>query len=190
MNLFPLSSLKRSALLAQPDDFARFYEQSHLSVFRYIMVLCAGNQAEAEDITAEAFFRAWEKRSQFSGSPSAALGWVIAIARNILIDQRRSEIAHPAEDSLEEEEAEPGTGIEAMLIGNEQIQQILDAMQSLPFAQHNLLTLRYVLNWQVKVIAAHLGMTENTVSVNLRRALAKVQSRLVLQEFNARRTAK
>jgi RNA polymerase sigma-70 factor, ECF subfamily len=183
------ASLKKQTALLRPEDFAQFYEQAHLSVFRYVMVLCAGNQAEAEDISAEAFFRAWEKRGQFSGSASAALGWVIAIARNILIDQRRAESAHPVDANLDEEVSEPGGSIETILMDVEQLQQVLDALQSLPFAQRNMLTLRYVLGWQVKAIAAHLGLAENTVSANLRRALAKLQARLVLQEFQAGRTA-
>ncbi len=158
-----------------------------MSVYRYVMVLCAGNQAEAEDITAEAFFRAWEKRSQFSGSSSAALGWVITIARNLLIDQRRSERRHPTEINLEEGVTDLSVSIESILIDSEQLQQVLDALHSLPFAQRNIFTLRYVLGWRVKTIAAHLGLAENTVSVDLRRALAKIQRQIVLQEALAGR---
>jgi RNA polymerase sigma-70 factor (ECF subfamily) len=190
MTLFQLPSLKKPCPIQRPEDFARFYEQAHLSVFRYGMVLCAGNQAEAEDITAEAFFRAWEKRQQFTGSSSAALGWVITIARNILIDQRRSESAHPIENQLDEVLSDHATNIEAILIDDEQLQQVLDALQSLPFAQRNIFTLRYVLDWRVKSIAAHLGLAENTVSVDLRRALAKIQKQLELQDFIDRRPAK
>lgn len=184
MNLFLTPTYKKS------DDFARFYERSHLSVYRYVMVLCAGNQAEAEDITAEAFFRAWEKRGQFSGSESAALGWVITIARNLLIDQRRSESARPSETGLAEDLTDSSVSIEAMLVDSEQIQQVLDALQSLPFAQRDVFTLRYVLGWRVQAIAEHLGKAENTVSVNLRRAVAKLQAQLIPQECETGGTVK
>jgi RNA polymerase sigma factor (sigma-70 family) len=187
MPFFQLPFLKQQFALVQPDDFSRFYEQAHLSVFRYVMVLCAGNQDEAESITAEAFFRAWEKRLKFSGSSAAALGWVITIARNSLIDQRRSESIHLAEPFLVEELPDEESNLEDILIGDEQIQQVLEAIQSLPLAQREIFTLRYTLGWQVKTIAAHLNLAENTVSVNLRRALVKLQTQLVLQEVNAGR---
>lgn len=179
---------KKPPSLEKAEDFSGFFEQTHPSVFRYAMVLCAGNQTEAEDITSEAFFRAWEKRSQFAGSPSAALGWVITIARNLLIDQRRSENVRPDEIDLAEDVADEGAGIEAILVDNEQMQQVLDALQSLPFAQRNMFTLRYVLGWRVQVIADHLGSSENTVSVNLRRATAKLQTRLAPPDYETGET--
>ncbi len=185
--LFQLPLRKKTPSLTQPEDFASFFEQAHLSVFRYVMVLCAGDQVEAEDVTAEAFFRAWEKRGQFSGSPAAALGWVITIARNILIDQRRAERGHPSDDLLDEALEEPGASIETLLVDAEQVQQVLAALQNLPFTQRNILTLRYVLGWKVKDIAAHLHLAENTVSVDLRRAVAKLQAQIVFQESQARR---
>ena len=188
MSLLQIHSLSRSAALQRPEEFARFYEQAHLSVFRYMMVLCAGSQSEAEEITAEAFLRAWEKRQQFSGSLEAALGWVITIARNLLIDRRRSQGAHPVESGIDESLPDLGRNIESLLVGEEQMQQVLDAIASLPFPQRDMLILRYVLGWRVKAIAAHLGRTENTVSVDLRRALAKLQARLDPQEAAAGRT--
>ncbi len=167
-------------ILLSAEDFARFYETAHLSVFRYIMVLCAGNQSEAEDITAEAIFRAWEKRQQFSGSAQAALGWVITIARHILIDRRRAEAARPAETELDEALAGCEESIESILIDEDQLQDALAAIARLPDPQRDIFTLRHVLGWRVQAIAAALGLAENTVSVCLRRAVAKIQAQLVL----------
>ncbi len=172
-----------SLSLEHHEDFARFYEQSYLSVFRYVMVLCAGNQAEAEDITADAFFHAWEKRAQFSGSASAGLGWVITIARNILIDHRRSENRQPVETTLDEDLSDPLTGVEALLVGKEQLQLVLDAISQLPFQQANIITLHLLFGWRINAIARHLGLAENTVSVVLRRSIARLQSKLAPQEI-------
>jgi RNA polymerase sigma-70 factor, ECF subfamily len=189
MDLFHLPQLKNQVSLEQPAEFSRFYQQAHLDVFRYVMVLCAGNQPEAEDITAEAFFRAWEKRQQFSGSSRAALSWVITIARNLLIDQRRSAAVHPLEPMADEALPDTGSSIESLLVGEEQVQLVLDAIQTLPFPHRDIVTLRYVLGWRVNAIAAHLGLAENTVSVDLRRALVRLQNQLVPQDSDAGRTA-
>jgi RNA polymerase sigma-70 factor (ECF subfamily) len=182
----PILRITPFSLLAE-QAFASFYEEAHLSVFRYVMVLCAGDQIEAEDITADAFYRAWEKRSQFAGSRQAALGWVIAIARNLLIDNRRSAGVRPLDVELEDDIAVPSSSIEDLLVDDEQFQQILEAIRDLPFPHGDILTLRYVLGWRVKTIAEHLGLAENTVSVNLRRAVANVQRRLSVPEISAGR---
>ncbi len=186
MNLFRSSTRLLQISLLQPEDFARFYEEAHPGVFRYVMVLCAGNQSEAEDITSEAFFRAWDRRTQFTGTQPAALGWVITIAKNCLIDHRRSENLHPVETLLEDAREEKDGGIEDLLVDKEQFQQVLDAVQNLPFQMANIFTLRYVMGWRVKAIAEHLEMAENTVSVDLRRASARLQQQLLLQEGNPR----
>ncbi len=187
MGIFQRALPEQQISLKQPESFAKFYEQTHLSVFRYVMVLCAGNQTEAEDITADAFFRAWEKRATFSGTSSAALGWVITIARNCLIDDRRRANLHPVESTIAEDLTDPLDSVEDLLVDSEQFQQVLEAIQTLPFTQANILTLRYGLGWQVKTIAAHLGLAENTVSVALRRALAKLQKKLAAAELLAGR---
>lgn len=185
---FNLSRLfRQDSSITAPEDFSRFYEQTHLAVFRYLMVLCGGSQTEAEDVTAEAFLRAWQKRAQFSGSEAARLGWLITIARNLLIDQRRAGPARNVALPLDETLADPAVSPEELAVGSEDLQAVIEAMQDLPFGQRNMLTLRYVLGWRVKAIAAHLGLPENTVSVELRRALARLQAQLIQQEANPRR---
>jgi RNA polymerase sigma-70 factor, ECF subfamily len=189
MTIFQSSFFQNKVSLVRMDNFARFYQQTHLNVFRYAMVLCAGSQAEAEDITAEAFLHAWEKRQQFSGSASAALGWVITIARNLLIDRRRGENAHPADMLLDEALPDNRAGIEALLIDAEQLQEVLDALAQLSFRQRDIFTLRYIVGWRVKNIAVHLDLAENTVSVELRRARIKLQEQLARPDANPERTA-
>jgi RNA polymerase sigma-70 factor, ECF subfamily len=189
MTVFQSPFFQSKTSLVRMESFARFYEQAHLNVFRYAMVLCAGNPAEAEDITAEAFLRAWEKRQQFSGSSSAALGWVITIARNLLIDRRRSENTHPSETLLDEGLPDSEAGIEALLISAEQLQGVLEALAHLSLRQRDIFTLRYVLGWRVKRIAAHLDLPENSISVELRRALLRLKTQLARSGANPERTA-
>ncbi len=190
MRFFQSSAGQTKFPITQPDAFTRFYEQAHLSVFRYVMVLCAGNQPEAEDITADAFFRAWQKREQFSGSQSAALGWVITIARNLLIDRKRAEGKHEEDTAIEEDISDQRSGVEDLLVDREHLQLVLDAIHQLPFPQSDILTLRFVLGWQVKAIAEHFGLAENTVSTHLRRAIIRVQRKLTPQAEAAERGAR
>jgi RNA polymerase sigma factor (sigma-70 family) len=48
-------------------------------------------------------------------------------------------------------------------------------MQRLPDNQRQMLILRYMLDWKIKEIAYFLEMNENTVSVNIKRALTRLR---------------
>ena len=190
MNFFQTFDRSRNFSLEDPEDFARFFEDTHLTVFRYVMALCAGNQVEAEDITADSYFRAWEKRRQFSGTSSAAVGWMITIARNLLIDLRRARGSQTIDSELDDTIPDNGVRIEDLIIDEEQFQDVIKLLPTLPPPQGDILMLRYGLGWQVKSIADHLGWAENTVSVNLRRAAEKLQKQLDRQENQSKKGMK
>ena len=89
---------------------------------------------------------------------------------------------------LEEDLADDGGDIEEALANTQQVEQILAALPQLSFRQRDIFSLRYVLGWRVKAIADHLGLAENTVSVDLRRALRKIQAQLVQPGVEDRRS--
>jgi len=171
---------ERTGPLADAEAFASFYESTHLNVFRFIMALRGGVQDEAEDITAEAYLRAWKNRLQFDGSPDDALGWILTIARRILIDRYRF-ASRVAEIDLLDNVADEAPDIESILVVGEQMEQVLKALQNLSDMQREIMILRHMLGWRVTQIAAHLNIPENTVSVNLRRALKRTQETLASQ---------
>ncbi|MBI3173990.1 MAG: sigma-70 family RNA polymerase sigma factor [Chloroflexi bacterium] len=167
---------ERNVSIVDAVDFARLYDQNYLGVFRYVYGLCSGIQQEAEDITAETFMRAWITRHRFSGSEQAVLGWLLYIARNLVIDTSRRRKVRAVDDSVELESLpDVNDTPEADLIGREQTETLLNMLASLPEEMREILVLRYILNWQVKQIAIHLGMNENNVSVCIRRTINRLQ---------------
>jgi len=72
---FKLFKLQGESIpLGTPASFSDFYERTHLPVFRYLYGLTGGPQEDVEDLTAEAFTRAWRARRNFQGDADAALG--------------------------------------------------------------------------------------------------------------------
>ena len=59
-----------------------------------------GNVADAEDLVAEAVARAWINRGALQHRDRFR-GWTFRILTNLFLEQRRAEIAHPIETSLE-----------------------------------------------------------------------------------------
>ncbi|HMB23377.1 MAG TPA: RNA polymerase sigma factor [Anaerolineales bacterium] len=158
------------------DGFTRLYEETHLFVFRYVYGLSGGPLQEAEDLTAETYARAWKTRQVFHGDRQAALGWLLHIARNLAIDLSRRRKVRAVDESVPIELlADPSLAPEADVITREQITILWHMLGTLPEDVREMLVLRYILGWQVKQIAAYLGVNENNISVTIRRALKSLQ---------------
>lgn len=157
--------------------FACLYDQSYGQVFRYVYGRCGGIQQEAEDITAETFLRAWTARHHFSGNEQAALGWLLHIARNLVIDASRRQKVRATDDSVELETLPDVKAVpEAEYLTREQTAILWKMLENLPDEMQEMLVLRYMLGWQVNRIAAHLDIKENTVSASIRRALSRLKN--------------
>ena len=170
MNLFhqPNSSI------ASPASFRALYELNRLSVFRYIYALTGGSQEDAEDLTAETFLRAWKARHQFAGEMDSAIGWLIRIAKSLVIDKyRRTVRATRNLPGDPEDESTP----EQTAIHEEQQKFLLRLVADLPDEQREIIVLRYLLGWRVNDIAQYMGVSENKISVSLHRTLSKLREK-------------
>ncbi len=164
------------APLQDAHSFHRLYEHTHLIVYRYIYGSLGGPAQEVEDLTAETFMRAWKARQSFEGDEQAAVGWLLQIAHNLVIDNYRRKKTHGIDQELEETQiSTPQAGPEERLLTREQVIILQQLMQDLTQEQREMIVLRYILDWPVNRIADHLGMLENTVSVNLRRILQRLR---------------
>ena len=158
------------------EAFTRLYEKTYLIVFRYIYGLSSGPLQEVEDLTAETYERAWKARGRFQGDEQAALGWLLRIARNLAIDLSRRRKVRDVDESLQIELlVDPHVLPEINIITREQIETLWRLLGTLPEDVREMIVLRYMLSWQVKQVAEHLGTKENNVSVTIRRALKSLQ---------------
>ena len=166
--------------LRKAETFAKLYDRSHVTVFRYIYGLHGGPPQEVEDLTAETFSKAWKARGGFTGSESAATGWLIKIARNLVIDAHRRASVRPENQSIDAAantfqfpsmEKPP----EEVVASTESTQILWQIIRSLPDNDREIIVLRYIVGWPVKDIASHLNLLDNTVSVKIRRILKRMR---------------
>jgi RNA polymerase sigma-70 factor (ECF subfamily) len=105
---------------------ASLVEQHYESLFRYAYRL-SGTQADAEDLTQEAFCKAQAQLGQLR-DPDRARPWLFSILRNAYLQRARTDRAHrqvPFE-SVGELAAEPPA--EVPEIGTEQLQRVLNEL--------------------------------------------------------------
>src|SRR5688572_178724 len=69
-------------------DFDALYRESRDDVFAYAATLLHDRTA-AEDVTAQAFERAYRRRSRYDARRGSPRAWLFGIARNAALDELR-----------------------------------------------------------------------------------------------------
>lgn len=82
------------------EPMAALYKQYAQSLYRYLYSLC-GNHHDAEDLTAETFYRAVRAAGRYDGGQNVQ-AWLFQIARRLWVDFCRRKKAVPGGEWLEE----------------------------------------------------------------------------------------
>lgn len=128
------------------------------------MVAIAGDVGLAQEVTDEAFARAWERWGRVA-SMSSPSGWTYAVALNLL-RRRRRRAALEARLSRRS----PGTDPVPEPAG-----ELWSLVAGLPLRQRTAVVLRYVADLDEKEVGDAMGVSRSTVSTTLtaaRRGLA------------------
>ena len=138
---------------------------------------------EAEDVAQEAFVRAFQALGRLK-EPTAFLGWLLQIARNMATDRLRTRKNTVSLDRLGDSAAEAAATAERgastpeyelELETREDIEEVLQAVDTLPDHYREVITLRYLRDLDGRTMAKLLGEPEGTVRNRLFRALAKLR---------------
>jgi RNA polymerase sigma-70 factor, ECF subfamily len=145
-------------------DFESLYGRYGPDVFRFALYLC-GNRADAEDIAAETFARAWMTRDRLRLPTVKA--YLFAIARNLhRMGWRSGRRSAPLDDTLAD--GSPGPDVRAE--GRDQLARVLAALQELPEVDRAAVLMRAQDGMSHAEIARALGLTEVAVKVKVHRA--------------------
>jgi RNA polymerase sigma-70 factor (ECF subfamily) len=159
------------------------YDEHGAALWRYAMRL-TGDQARAEDVVQETLLRGWQHPEVTNDSQQSARAWLFTVARNMIIDERRSSRFRNEVSSLDgtaaPEQASPeevDSALDRMLIG--------EALAQLSPDHRAVVRRSYYQGWTTTQIADDLGIAEGTVKSRLHYALRAM--RLTLQEIGATR---
>lgn len=159
------------------------YDEHAAALWRYAMRL-TGDRARAEDVVQETLLRAWQHPEVAEDAERSARAWLFTVARNMIIDERRSARFRRESDSLETvpEPEKPGpdevnAALDRLLLG--------DAIAQLSPEHRAVVRRSYYLGWTTAQIAADLEIAEGTVKSRLHYAVRAL--RLTLQEMGVTR---
>lgn len=157
----------RAAVAGDRAAFQRLYRRHVERIHGAVLRLAGYDHARAEDLTQDAFMRAWQKLGEFRHE-SAFGTWLYRLAVNVALMDLRSRHAHPVgfvdEDSLPEQGETPFCAAER--------DELERGIARLPSRARAVLVLHDVEGWRHEDISKELDMAVGTSKAQLHRARA------------------
>ena len=151
----------------------RLYNAYYMRVFSYVMTL-SGDRHSAEEITQEAFYRAFSKTASFRNE-SDEVTWLCAIAKNCFVDEtRRRNKTAPIPEDL----ASDGKSIEQLVSDRDSSFRIHAALHTMDEPYREVFELRIFGELSFSQIGTIFGKTENWARVTYHRARLKLQEKM------------
>jgi RNA polymerase sigma factor (sigma-70 family) len=165
----PLSPLAGRAGAA--ESFESLYRRSFPRVYAYVASLLRDRSA-AEEVTAQAFERAYRRRRSFRASRGSADAWLFGIARNAALDElrrmkRRSAVEADPEDVLPAPEDQAELSLRRAVVRR--------ALAALEPRDRDLVALKFAGGLSNGEIARVLGISESNAGTRLHRTIEKLR---------------
>ena len=154
------------------DTFEELYRSAFPRVYAYVATLLR-DQSAAEEVTAQAFERAYRKRRSYKPGRGTADAWLFGIARNAALDElrrrkRRASLeAEPSDDFAPSSDEHAERAI--------QRETVRAALASLEPGERDLVALKYSGGLSNAEIARVIGASESNAGTRLHRVIEKLR---------------
>jgi len=158
------------------SSFARLYEEHMAYVFRYISYR-VGNQTVAEELTSTVFEKALEAFRKYDKEKASPRTWLIAIARNTVIDHFRKASTRntvPLQEAIAVESGDPSP--QEATERKEELQRLRFCYETLAQREQEIVSLKFGAEFTNRYIATALGLSETNVGQILYRAVCKLRN--------------
>ena len=162
-----------AAAAAAPETtaatFADLYRATFADVYAYVATIVRDRSA-AEDVTAQAYERAYKKRRSFDAARGNERAWIFGIARNAALDELRRRkrtatlVAEPADE---------------VLVAHDEVAvrraTVRAALETLDARERELIALKFHGGLTNAELAEVLGTSESNAGTRLHRAVTKLR---------------
>src|ERR1044071_6405912 len=147
-----------------------------------ISLKVTGDQALAEDVLQETFWRVWQSAATYQSQLGSFTGWLFRIARNLAIDTYRRRNVRPQAISgvdgnhpILDEMPDPDTNVAEQAQSILKNRQIRKALATLPVVQRQVIEMAYFYGMTRQEIAEATGEALGTIHTRARLALQKLR---------------
>ena len=168
------------------DAFRRLYRELFTPVARYIQPR-VHNPEDAEDICSNVFKSFLLRLDSFDASRGSVMTWVVAMARNAVIDHyRRTQLTGKSAESLSgplvDTLADGRPGPLQAMISNEEADRIRSVLARQPVETREMFSLRFEQGLRVREVAEVMGLSPDATKQRFARAFRKLQQELTEED--------
>jgi RNA polymerase sigma-70 factor (ECF subfamily) len=156
----------------EAESFEALYRRTFPRVYAYVASLLR-ERAAAEDVTAQAYERAYRKRNGFRATRGTREAWLFGIARNAALDELRR---RKRRASLEGEPADADApDFDDHADGALRRATVRTALAQLDARERELVALKFMAGLSNAEIARVLGISESNAGTKLHRTVNKLR---------------
>jgi len=161
-----------------PEAFGILYQLYVDKIYNYIYYK-VGNHADAEDLTAKVFLKAFKHIKNYEERGLPFYAWLHRIAHNLVAnwhrDQSRRKVIPLGELPIRSrEDVDPLSSLE----NKERLRKVMAAVRTLPPEKQEIIYLKFVERLSNQEIAQIMGKTENAIKALYHRALIALREKL------------
>ena len=153
------------------ETFEELYRRAFPRVYAYVASLLRDRSA-AEEVTAQAFERAYRRRSTYRPGRGPVDAWLFGIARNAALDELRSRGRRARLRDERPVAAAPPVDEAEGLLRRETVRAALAALEP---RERDLVALKFAGGLSNAEIAGVLGMSESNAGTKLHRTIEKLR---------------
>ena len=158
---------------ASDADFESLYRAELPRVYNFFRYR-VGDEALAEDLTAETFEKVWRNRARYRRDLAAFSTWLFTIARRVAVDHyRRRRPTEPLEALAHLPHTET---TEDLALAHAERDRLRVLLARLPDRERELVALKYGAGLTNRAIAGLSGLTESNVGVVLHRTVLSLRA--------------
>jgi RNA polymerase sigma factor (sigma-70 family) len=164
------------------EAFGEFYGR-HETIVAGFLARRAGDPTLTADLTAETFAAALLRSKQFRDEGQSAIGWLLGIARNLLLrtwERRKTERRARARLGVEPASLTDASieRIEALVDSSSPTNPLTLALEALPEAEQAAVRARVLDEQPYEALSRTLGVSQATVRQRVSRGLARMRTTL------------
>ncbi|MFT4281987.1 ECF RNA polymerase sigma factor SigK [Microbacterium sp.] len=167
--------------IAAGDDtaFGTLYDMMSSRVFGLILRVLV-DRAQSEEVLQEVFLEIWQSAGSFAPNRGQGRSWVLTIAHRRAVDRVRSAQAAGERDVRAgmRELNTPAVAVEEQVELRIESRRVARALEALPEAQREALTLAYFGGYSQSEIAALSGTPLGTIKTRMRDGLSRLRTEL------------
>jgi len=158
-------------------EFSKIYDQYIDKIYRFIFIKVS-SQEVAEDLTSEAFLRAYNSLKKNGDNVENHQAFLYRIARNLVTDYYREKGKFQVVSAENSPIADPRTNLEEKAILNSDLENVRQALSGLKDDYQNVIIWHYLDDLSIPEVAKLLDRSEEATRVLLSRALSSLRKEL------------